>query len=191
MSRMSILTQRPKRTVGALAAALAAVGVAVGSGADFTATTANPNNSFAAGTLSMSNAPGDNTAILTASNMKPGAAATTGVADIGNTGTLAGDFTLSRSALTTTSSPSLAGKLNVVVKDCGDFSSGTPTCDAGDPDVYSDPLDGMTGTYSLGEFSPNEKHRYQFSVDLDSSADDTYQDKNATATFAWNAVQTP
>ena len=55
MNRLHALASRPKRTLGALVVVLAAVGVAVGSGANFTAQTANPSNTFSAGTLTMSN----------------------------------------------------------------------------------------------------------------------------------------
>jgi hypothetical protein len=45
-----------KRTLATLALGLIAVATAVGSGADFTARTANPNNTFSAGSLSMETA---------------------------------------------------------------------------------------------------------------------------------------
>src|SRR5829696_5775360 len=109
VARIAFLIKQPKRALGAVA----------GSGANFTAQSANPNNSFSAGTLSILNDK-ENAAILTASNMKPGAAATTGVVDITNTGSLAGDFTLSRSNITNTDSGNpMSAKLNLVVKDCG------------------------------------------------------------------------
>ena len=46
----------------------------------------------------------------------------------------------------------------------------------------------MTSASSLGTFAANEKHRYQFSVALDSSADDNYQGGQSTVDFTWNAV---
>jgi hypothetical protein len=55
VSRLSALAAHPRRTVGALAVVLAAVGVTVGSGANFTANAANPANTFTAGTLSIDN----------------------------------------------------------------------------------------------------------------------------------------
>ena len=97
MERLHALAARPKRTLGVLVVVLAAVGVAVGSGANFTAQTSNPSNTFSSGTLSMSNSL-DGAAILTASNMKPGDTAT-GIVDIQNTGSISGTFSLSRSAL--------------------------------------------------------------------------------------------
>src|SRR4051794_36307116 len=190
MSRIDSLIKHPKRTIGVLALVLAAVGVAIGSGADFSAQSSNPANTFTAGTLTMSNSK-DNAAILTTntSNMKPGDS-TTGTVDIQNTGSLSGTFSLSRSALTDTpASPGLSNKLDLVVKDCGDFSVGTPTCDVGDPVKYSGTLNAMTGTSGLGTYAASEKHRYQFVATFNSSAGNTYQAANSTATFQWDAVQ--
>lgn len=66
MYRMEALIQQPKRTLGVLAGVLLAVVIAVGSGATFTAQTANPGNSFASESLTMSNSM-DNQAVLSAS----------------------------------------------------------------------------------------------------------------------------
>lgn len=187
MSRIDVLLQHPKRTLGVLALVLVAVGIAVGSGADFSAQAANPNNTFTAGTLSIGNSP--NGAILSLTNLKPGDT-NSGTVDIQNTGSLSGTFSLSRTALTNSDNTNpLSDKINLVVKDCGDFSSGTPTCDAGDPVKYSGTLTGMTSSVALGTFAANEKHRYQFTATFDSSAGNVYQGGNSTATFTWNAVQ--
>ena len=186
MSRLPYFARHPKRTLGSLALVMLASAVAVGSSASFTATSANPSNTFAAGSLEITNSK-EGLAVLTASNMKPGDAATTGIVDIQNSGTLAGDFTLSTSAVTNSDSANpLTAKLDLVVKDCGDFSSGTPTCDAGDPTVYTGTIDGM-GTETLGSFDADEQHRYQFSVQLNSSADDDYQSGDASVQFDWDA----
>ena len=188
MDRLHALASRPKRTLGALVGVLAAVGVAIGSGASFTAQSANPSNTFTAGTLTMSNSL-DGAAILSASNMKPGDSAQ-GVVDIQNTGSLAGTFSLSRSALNDSNGANpLSAQLDLVVKDCGDFSSGTPTCDVGDPNRYSGTLAAMGGSSALGTFAANEKHRYQFTVSFNSAAGNVYQGGSSTATFQWNAVQ--
>jgi hypothetical protein len=187
MPRLEMMIRRPKRTLGVLAAVLAALGVAIGSGAAFTAQTANPSNTFSAGTLSMSNSK-DNAAILTASNLKPGDS-TSGTVDIQNTGSVSGTFSLTRSALSDSDGTNpMSAKLNVVVKDCGDFSAGTPSCDAGDPQIYNGTLQAMTGSYALGSFASGVKHRYEFAVTFDSSADNSYQGDSSTATFQWNAT---
>ena len=189
MTRFEALVKHPRRTLAALATALLAVAVAIGSGASFSAQSSNPGNSFASGTLTMSNSK-DNAAILTASNMKPGDS-TSGTLDIQNTGSLGGTYSLSRSALTDSSgSNPLSAKLDLVVTDCGNFSSGTPTCgDGDDVSKYSGTLAAMTSSVSLGTYAANEKHRYQFAVTFNSSAGNVYQGSTSTATFQWDAVQ--
>jgi spore coat-associated protein N len=187
MTRIHALASHPKRTLGVLALVLVAVGVAVGSGADFSATSANPNNTFTAGTLTMSNSQ-NNAAILSAGNMRPGDS-TSGTVDIQNTGSLSGTFSLSRTALTNSDGTNpMSDKLDVVVKDCGDFSAGTPTCDGGDPVVASGTLTSLTGSYALGTYAANEKHRYEFTGTFNSSAGNVYQGDNTSATFTWDAV---
>src|SRR5919199_902688 len=160
MNTFSFATRHPLRALGALGALIAAVAVAVGSSASFTASSANPSNTFAAGTLSILNSK-EGLAVLTASNMKPGDSAT-GTVDVQNSGSLSGAFTLSRSGISDSDGANpMSAKLDLVVKDCGDFSSGTPTCDAGDPQKYSGTISAM-GTVALGTFAANEKHRYEF-----------------------------
>jgi spore coat-associated protein N len=193
MSRFGMLVRHPRRTLGALATVLAAVALTAASGASFTASSANPSNTFASGTLTMSNdKPG--AAILTASNMRPGAVSQ-GTVDIANTGSLSGAFTLSRDALADSGSTSpLSGALNLVVVDCGPYS-GTTAPGCGD----SDDVTKYTGTVAemgtaghavtaLGTFAANEKHRYRFTVTFDSNAGNAYQGGTSTVGFAWNAA---
>ncbi len=124
MSRLALLVKRPRRTLGALATVLAAAGLTVASGADFTAQSANPANTFSTGTLSMSNS-ADNAAVLTASDLRPGDTSS-GTVDIANTGSLSGAFTLTKSSVTDSDTRNpLSAKLNVVVDDCGAFSGAT------------------------------------------------------------------
>ena len=84
---------RPAAPIAGLATVLAALGVAVGSGATFSAQTANPSNKFTAGTLTHTNSK-NGVAIVTGSNLKPGDVRT-GETTITNTGSLAGTFQLS------------------------------------------------------------------------------------------------
>jgi hypothetical protein len=173
------------RALGALTALIAAVAVAVGSSASFTATSANPSNTFAAGTLSILNSK-EGLAVLTASNMKPGDSAT-GTVDVQNSGSLSGAFTLSRSNIVDSDGTNpLSAKLNLVVKDCGDFSSGTPTCDAGDPVKYTGTIAAM-GSTALGTFAADEQHRYQFAVTFDGTAGNAYQGDSSSVQFDWDA----
>ena len=155
MHTFDFVARHPLRALGALSALIAAVAVAVGSSASFTATSANPSNTFAAGTLSILNSK-EGLAVLTASGMKPGDSAT-GTVDVQNSGSLSGAFVLSRSNIVDSDAVHpMSAKLDLVVKDCGDFSSGTPTCDVGDPVKYTGTIAAM-GSTALGTFAAAEK----------------------------------
>jgi spore coat-associated protein N len=189
MSRLQVLAANPRLALGALVTLLLAAGAVVGSGADFTATSANPANTFSSGTLAIGNS-NAGTAILTASNLRPGDPAQTGLVDIENTGSLSGTFTLVRGTVTNTDAGNpLAAKLNMTVVDCGTFTGATPpSCSDGDEVTkYTGTLAAM-GSTTLGSYNANVKHRYRFSVALDSSADNAYQGDSATAAFDFNAA---
>jgi hypothetical protein len=199
------LIRRPKRTLGALALALCAIGVAIGSGADFTARTANPSNTFSAGSLSMDNSK-NGAAIFSATNMKPGGAAQTGVVDIKNTGTIDGVFTLSRDQLTNSDggdpNPTpFASKVGVSIVDCGKYmvvngpygpETVTPTCgDENDSTVYNGTLANHNAPVELGIYHPGDQHRYRFGGSLDASAGNEYTGDGSSARYVFDAVQTP
>ena len=188
MSRLAVLARRPRRALAALATVLAAVGVTVASGADFTAQSANPANVFSTGTLTMSNSRPD-AAVLTASGLRPGESKD-GTVDIANTGSLSGVFTLARGALNDSDGGTpLSSKLNAVIDDCGAFDGTTePVCgDGDDVNRYTGTVKDMT-THALGTFSGGEKHRYRFRVTLDGSANNAYQGDSSTVGFVWNAA---
>lgn len=183
LARIAALASRPRHTIGALSVVLASVGVAAGSGAEFTAHVASASNTFATGTLSIG---GGGTAILTAPNMKPGDVRT-GTVDIQNTGSTSGDFKLSSSNAT---GVDLLGRLDLVVRDCGTFEAGTPTCDPGDPAVYSGKVDGPQGV-ALGRWAPQERHRYVFTTTFPvgtAAQDGALQNRSGTIDFDWDAV---
>jgi hypothetical protein len=190
MSRLQVLAAQPRLALGALVTLLLAAGAVVGSGADFTASSANPSNTFAAGTLTIVNEK-EGVAILSASNMRPADPAQVGTVDIQNSGSLSGAFTVVRGTLTNSDVANpLAAKLNVVVTDCGlwtDASTPNVCGDGDDVQKYSGTLAAM-GTTSLGTFNGGAKHRYKFAVALDSTASNAYQGDNATAEFDFNAA---
>jgi hypothetical protein len=189
LSRLQVLTSQPKLALGALLTLLLAAGAVVGSGADFTATAANPANTFASGTLTIGNSK-DGVAVLSASNLRPGEAAQTGTVDIENTGSLSGSFTLARGTVTNTDSGNpLADKLNITVVDCGTFSGSTPpTCgDGDDAQKYTGTIAAMS-TSALGSYAAGAKHRYRFSVALDGTAGNAYQGDSSTVAFDFNAA---
>jgi hypothetical protein len=189
MSRLSILVARPRRTLAALATVLVAVGITAASGADFTATSANADTTFATGTLTITNSRAAQTVMTSTADMRPGDPARTGTVDITNAGSLSGVFSLQRGTVVDSdSSNPLSGKLDVVVKDCGDFSSGTPTCDPGDTVKYTGTVAAMSSAVALGTFAGLEKHRYEFSVSVNTSAGNAYQGDNSVVPFTWNAA---
>jgi hypothetical protein len=188
-----------------LALGLCALGVAVGSGADFSAQTANPSNTFSAGSLSMDNSK-DGSAIFSATGMKPGGDPETGVVDIENTGSIDGVFTLRRDLLMNSdvgvsSAEPFASKVNVRIVDCGEFTTAggpygpetvTPICGDGDDEpLYAGTLGGQDNDVGLGVYQPGEQHRYQFGGSLDASAGADYAGDGASARYVFDAVQTP
>jgi hypothetical protein len=195
MSRMKALAGNPRLALGSLLTLLLAAGAVVGSGADFTASSANPANTFASGTLSMINSK-DGVAVLEASDMRPGDAATVGTVDIENDGSLSGEFTLSRTApVDSDANHPMSAKLNVTVVDCGAFAGSTaPTCgDGNDVVKYTGGTLAEMGTAghaigALGEYDSDEKHRYEFRVALDESAGNEYQGDSSSVEFDFNAV---
>jgi hypothetical protein len=178
--------------LGALLTLLLAVGAVVGSGANFTAASANPSNTFATGTLAMVNSK-DSAAVLTASGLRPGGTAS-GDVDILNSGSLSGTFALARGTVSDSDAVNpLSAKLALTVEDCGVYAGTTaPSCTDGDEVTkYSGTVADM-GTAghtvaSLGAFAAGVKHRYHFSIVLDNAASDTYQGATSTVRFDWNA----
>jgi spore coat-associated protein N len=182
VSRLAALAAHPRRTIGALAVVLAAVGITVGSGANFTAHSANPANTFTAGTLAIGNSA--SSAILSATNLKPGDVST-GTVDIQNTGSIPGTFTLSTSNAVDTAT--LLGQLDLKVEDCGLFSGTTaPNC-ASTNFVYNGKANAV-GTAALGSYAANAKHRYQFSVTMPTTIANTFQGTTASVEFDWDAA---
>jgi spore coat-associated protein N len=190
MSRIAVLLEHPKMLLVALATSLAAVGLAVGSGADFTSATANPSNTFSSGSLSHTNSK-NNAAILTASGMKPGGTAT-GSVTITNTGSLPGTFSLSKSNLTNpilgTGAEKLSDQLDLLIKD------GTTTVYTGKLGAMGTiALDGDTVTAGTQQFgasgAPTAAHTYDFTVTLPSATGNAYQGTSTSVQYDWTATQ--
>jgi hypothetical protein len=165
---------------------MAAAALAVGSGANFNSTSANPSNVFTAGTISHSNSK-TSAAILTAGNIVPGNSST-GTVDIKNTGSASGNFSLSHTTpVDTPLSPGLSKKLNVTVQDLGD-----PACSTSCPaavQVYSGTLYAMPASTSLGAFAAGVTHRYEFTVNFPDGgtggADNAYQAASTVVEYDW------
>lgn len=185
MSRFKILAANPRRALAALATVLVAVGITGASGANFNGQTANPSNTFTAGTLSMTNSK-DNAAILTASNLRPGVAGAPGEVDITNTGSLSAPFTLDKGTVVDSDATyKISPKLNLVVTDCGtDLNCGAGTS----TNVYTGTIAGMGTGIALGTFPAGVGHRYEFVPTLDSSVDNNWQSEFSTVEFLWNTT---
>jgi hypothetical protein len=182
VSRLSALAAHPRRTIAALAVVLAAVGITVGSGANFTASAANPTNTFTAGTLGIGSS--SSSALFTATNLKPGDTVP-GTVDIQNTGSLAGTFSLSTSHVTDASA--LLGQLDLKIEDCGLWNGATqPTC-SGTNIIYNAKA-GSVGTVNLGSFAASAKHRYKLDVTVPTAISNTFQGASATVQFDWTAA---
>ena len=159
------------------------MGITVGSGANFTASAANPGNAFSTGTLVIANSP--STALLSLSGMKPGATASSTV-DITNTGSLAGDFALKTA--NPTGSTALLGQMQLTVLDCGAWTASAPDCSSDTTSIYSGTVSGLTNS-SLGNYAGGIKHRYKFTATLPLATNDTFQGLSAGIDFAWSATQ--
>lgn len=167
---------RHTRIVAGLATVLAALGVAVGSGASFSSQTANPTNTFVSGSFTHTNSK-NGVAIVTGQNMKPGDVKT-GDVTITNTGSLAGTFKLSES---NASSTFTAGNLKLKIED---ITGATPV------QVYSGNFGAVPAAgIALGNFAAGEAHTYRYTVTFDQAADNTDQGKSASADYTWTAVQ--
>jgi spore coat-associated protein N len=189
MSRTTALFKAsPRKLLGGFGILLVAAAVAVGSGANFNSTSANPSNTFSAGTLAQSNSK-TGVAVLTAQKLVPGGTAV-GTVDIANSGDVAGIFSLAKSNVTDVpTSPSLSAKLTLTIEDMGD-----PTCTTGCPAAvskYSGTLAAM-GTVSMGSFASAEAHRYRFTVTFPdgggSGADNAYKAATTTVDYTWTSV---
>lgn len=131
-----------------------------------------------AGVLSQSNSK-DGSAILTASNLKPGDS-TSGAVTITNTGTLAGDFELNKSNLGDLLGPgggALSGALDLLVQDVTDGR-----------DIYHGALGAMPAQ-PLGSFTPGESHTYRFTVGLPErgAVDDQFAGATTSVQYNWVA----
>jgi hypothetical protein len=189
-STRSKLSRRTTRRLAALGLLLVAVAVVVGSGANFTAASANPSNAFSTGTLAQTNSK-DNAAILTASGLRPGDSAN-GTVDIQNSGSLSGQFSLARGATTDSDATNpLSAKLTIVVNDCGAYTGSTPPSCTSPTQRYSGTIAAMPRT-TLTTFAAGEKRRYQFVVTFPdggtAGADNAYQGDSTTVEYTWSAA---
>jgi spore coat-associated protein N len=188
MSRFKALWASSPRTImAALFAVFAASALAVGSGANFNSTSANPSNVLSAGTLSQSNSKAD-AAILTADKLTPGDSAS-GTVDIENTGDVNGAFTLLKSSVADVPvSPAFSELLNLKVEDLGD-----PACASSCPaaqTVYSGNVADMA-SLDLGTYAAGDTHRYKFTVTFPNGTaanDNAYAGAKTTVGYSFEST---
>jgi hypothetical protein len=181
---------------------LAAVAVAAATWSSFSATTANPANSFSAGTVAISD--NDAGATMSASSIAPGGS-TSGCIQVTYTGSL--PATVHQHGSTT---GSLAQYLNLTITRGTQSAPSFPSCTgfaadstnyvgAGAGVVYSGTLSAFASTYtsfanglldapgSVQTWNTNSAHAYKFTISLPSSAPAAAQGLSSTATFNWEA----
>ena len=192
--------RRALRAATPLAALLiAALLVWQGSNAAFSATTSNTADSWATGSLTLSNNGGGSTysgttaALFTESNRKPG---DTGVKciTVASGGSLAGSLRLYRGTLSGTNANALAGVIDLTVQaanvgaavnvdsSCTGFPGASTT-------VYSGTLAGMPTTYAgAGQMAlsgGSERVAYRITWTINTSADNAVQSSSAVANLTW------
>jgi spore coat-associated protein N len=177
---MRYLRSLPAKRVAVTAAAVAVVSFAAAGGtwANFTATPVTiSSNAFATGTLAMSRS--GSGAIFSASNMVVDQEAT-GSVTITNTGSLAGEYSLSGSA-----AGALSDSLQLVIYKDDDGVAGSK--------IYEGTL-GAFASVDLGVFAADgDAHTFYFHVKLPSTGtdegDNAFQGQSASASFTWSAAQ--
>jgi spore coat-associated protein N len=173
----------------ALGGLVVASAVALGSGANFNSTSANPGSFISAGTIVVTDSLAGKS-ILSVNLLKPGGS-TSGTVNIQNGGTAPAGLTLAKANLVDTpASPALSSKLTLVVSDLGN-----PACTTSCPaavTIYSGTL-GSMGTLTLGTFATGATHQYQFTVTFpdggSNGADNAYGGATTTVGYVWTATQ--
>lgn len=159
-----------------LGTALVAGAIAVGSGATFSSTTGNTISAVTSGTLTQTNSK-DGQAIFDLTDLKPGDVLN-GTLELTNTGSLPAAFSLTETASTNAFA---AGSLSLDIVD----NTAHKTVYSGD---FGGLVDGSKN--ALGTWASGDAHIFTFTVKLAAAATNADQGKTASATFAWDAVQT-
>lgn len=194
---------RPSRRIAKLATLLAVPAAVAVSGlvvsqasySAYSATTVNPTNNWATGTVALAD-DDSNTAAFTATNLKPGSTGTRCIA-VTSSGSLAANVKLY--ATTPTSTKDLAANINLKVTQGtgGSFGSctGFTALDTG-AGLYTGTLDGFGKTYTgfnngLGTWAPtgtaNETRTYQITYTVKTEAPDATQGGTASLGLTWEA----
>ncbi len=172
--------------------------VATASHSAFSATTSNPTNNWAVGSVALSD-DDSNTAMFSASGLKPGSTGTKCIA-VTSTGTLASSVKLYGTTPATTNALSTYINLSIVQGTGATFASCTGfTPLATGSSVYSGTLASFGSTYTgygngAGTWAPtgsaSETRVYQFTYTVDAAAPNSTQGGTAALGFTWEAQNT-
>jgi hypothetical protein len=195
-------TRRPSRRFAKIAsliavpAAIAVSGLVVSqaSYSAYSATTVNPTNNWATGTVALAD-DDTNTAAFTAANLKPGSTGTKCIA-VTSTGSLAS--TVKLYATNPASTKNLAANIDVTISQGtgGSFGSCTGYTPLAGAALYTGTLDALgktatSYTNGLGGWSPTgtatESRTYQITYTVKADAPDTTQGGTAALGLTWEA----
>lgn len=161
----------------------------------FSSTTVNPGNNWSAGTVALSD-DDNNTALFTATNLKPGSTGTKCIA-VTSTGSLASTVKLYGTNSSTTNALSSSLNLTITQGTGGGFGSCTGYSPlATGSSVYSGTVAGFASSATsfatgLGSWAPtgtaSETRVFQFTYTLDAAAPNTVQGGTAAIGFTWEA----
>jgi hypothetical protein len=200
---MSRSTARPRlkhaRLVGLATLAAGLVGSAAlvwqASYSAFSSTTVNPTNNWSAGTVALAD-DDSNTAMFTATNLKPGSTGTKCVA-VTSTGSLASTVKLYGTTPATTNALSSSLNLTVTQGTGGGFGSCTGFTPLGTgSSVYTGTVAAFGSSATnfasgLGTWAPtgtgSETRVFQFTYTLDPATPNTAQGGTASIGFTWEA----
>jgi hypothetical protein len=158
----------------------------------FSATTVNPTNNWSSGTVALAD-DDSNTAMFTATNLKPGATGTKCIA-VTSTGSLASTVKLYGTTYSTTNA--LATSLNLKVEEGTGATTASCTNFTGASTLYDGALStfGTTKTgfaSGVGSWAPtgtgSETKSYRITYTLSSSTPDSAQGGTAALGFTWES----
>ena len=175
----------PQKMVGILFALLLAAMMAVGSGANFNTTSANPGNVVTAGNLDHTNSTDDDP-ILTVDKLKPGESRS-GTVDIENTGDINGVFSVARTITQDTT-----GALTPSNPFAAHLRLRIENVTTGAAPLYNGLLSAMNTAVGSDVIAPGDTNTYQFTVTFvdggPNGADNAFKAARVRADFNWEAV---
>jgi hypothetical protein len=188
------LTRKQLLAGAAVPAAVLASGAMVwqSSYSAFSATAANPTNNWSAGTVALSD-DDSNTAMFTATNLKPGATGVKCIA-VTSTGSLASTVKLYATSYSTTNA--LAANINLKVEEGTGATTASCAGFTGASTLFDNPLSSFGTTKTsfatgLSSWAPtgaaSETKSYRITYTLSPTTPDTAQGGTAAVGFTWES----